>query len=97
MIPTLKEIQELVLKYEQDKALMIGNRIYKLKQKAQKYKEILSSGFGKDSGFGKIPCGHCVNIVPKNSPLKNKKPIKVIKLCSECKEKLKLLDEVLEK
>jgi len=50
--------------------------------------EELKKGCGKDSGFGKIPCGTIVNIVPKNSPLENKRAIKVIKLCSECKAKL---------
>lgn len=65
-----------------DRELMnkINIKIKELKQKAQKYKEILSKGCGKEflQYGGEWICG------------------KDRFLCQECQEKLKLLQEVLE-
>ena len=96
--PSLKEIQELVERYNTIKntktnSIVTGvsklNELAKIKQKAQKYKEILEKGCGKVfSPPIPIKCGE--------PSVKFKGEEQQYYLCPECQEKLKLLNEVLE-
>jgi len=92
---SLKEIQELVDCHNLNLRIIspMRNRNLDLcREKAQKYKEILSKGCGKDCNVGLISyiCGKTKQYLsPKDDKYE-------IFFCSECKEKLKLINEVLE-
>lgn len=90
--PSLKEIQELVEEvkkiedWEKDvnMVLVSGQKKF-LKQKAQKYKEIISKGCGEEF-FRDGSTWNCGKRLHNGN---------VFEFCPSCKEKLKLLNEVL--